>query len=327
MVCRLQRIGDVAELLTDEERGALQDSIQSTAKDRDRAPTKAPEPTPVALIADDQASEKARPAALRLAERWATHLGRLIPPASGAKIEVEVDDAVHIDSQEIIEELTRNWLGMVKPSLGRGTVLVAASGPMIPELAARILGGSYGVEGDKAPTSATLRVFGKIGQQIVIGLLRAMQQEQGGDPEALTPPQSAETWQPLVDDDPLIVVRLKVTGEAEGIVRFVAAPDAMATPRGNTAPPCTDVRLIRAVLGDVPVDLSVDLGTTTMTASEFAELKPGAVLHLDSLIGDPLPVRIGGRMHASGSAVLNGEVIAVEIGKPRELTRAREETI
>ncbi|MEM6994269.1 MAG: FliM/FliN family flagellar motor switch protein [Myxococcota bacterium] len=316
----------MADLLTDEERDALQDSIQSTGRSRERAPSKPPEPTPVALIADDQATEKVRPAALRIAERWSAQLRRLIPPACGAKVAFEVDDAVHLESHEIVEELTHNWLGMVKPGNTRGTVLVGASGSMIPELAARILGGKYDVEGTKAPTSATLRVFGKIGQQIVIGLLRALEQEQGGEPVSTTPPKTAETWSPLVDGAPLVMVRLNVTGEAEGVVRFVSAPDSLAVARRAPPAPRTDPRLVRAVLGDVPVDISVELGTTTMRASEFAELQPGAVLRLDSLIGDPLPVRVGGRLHAVGSAVLNGEVIAVEIGKPSDIARQQEET-
>lgn len=318
----------MADLLTDEEREALQDSIQSTGRSRPHSPAVAPKETPVALIADDQATEKARPAALRIAERWATQLQRLFPPVCGAKVEVTVDQDVETDPDEILKELTANWLGMVRSGKALGGALVAASGTMIPELAARLLGGimEFGPhEKIKPPTSATLRVFDKIGQQLVLGLIQAIEQEQGIDARAIPAPQSAETWPPLVERTPLLMVRLNVKGDAEGVIRLVAPPEVVSQQRRVAAAPPTDPELVRMVLAEVPVDFSVELGSMTMRASDFAGLRPGAIVRLDSLVGDPLPVRVGGRLHAFGSAVLLGDVIAVQIGDRAEMARAREQ--
>lgn len=315
----------MADLLTDEERDALKDSIQQTAQSPKSTLPKLPEPTPVALIADDKATERVKPAALRIAERWCEALCRLVPPVTGAKIKVEIDDTVQNHTSEIVEELAHSWLGQVLPGHGRGSFLISASGKMVPELAAMILGGKYTAEDKTKPTTATLRVFGKIGHQIVVGLVRALQQEQGGEPKSVPPPKSAETWTPFADELPVIMVRLSVTGDVEGTVRFVSPPDALAVPRQLPNAPQTDPALARAVLADVPVELSVELGSTTMRAQEFSSLEPGAVLSLDSLIGDPLPVRVGGRLHAFGHAVLMGDVIAVEIANPAVMAGLHEE--
>lgn len=303
------------DLLSREERDALRESIQTTARARERPQPQSPEPTPVALIADDLATEKVTPAALRLAERWGGYIERLVPPVCGAKVHVELDREVVKDSKLINAEVTGNWLGLVKPAQDRGSVLVAATGSMIPELAARVLGGTYGGDPDKAPTSATMRVFGKVGQQIVIGLINAMQQEHGTEVVQKRPPSSAESWQPIVDGASLISVCLKVTGDAEGEIRLVATPDTLAVARRGAQTQKASPALVRSVLGDVSVELSVDLGSTTMSASDFANLAPGEVLRLDSLVGDPLSVRVGGRLHAMGQAVVLGDVVAVEIGK------------
>jgi len=303
------------DLLSQEERDALRDSIQTSARKRDRPQPQAPEPTPVALIADDLATEKVTPAALRLAERWAGTIERLLPPVCGAKVHVELDRDVVSDSKVIEEVLSDNWLGMVRLAQDRGSVLIAARGSMIPELAARVLGGSYGGDPDKTPTAATMRVFGKVGQQIVIALINAMQQELGIEVVQKRAPSTAESWQPILDGTSLIAVRLAVTGDAEGEIRMVASPDTLAVVRRGVQSQKAEPELVREVLGEVPVELSVDLGSTSMSASEFARLAPGEVLRLDCLVGDPLSVRVGGRIHAIGQAVVLGDVVAVEIGK------------
>ena len=302
------------DLLSREERDALRESIQTTARGRERPRPQAPEAIPVALIADDLATEKVTPAALRLAERWAGNIERLVPPTCGAKVHVELDREVVKDSKLISAEITGNWLGLVRPAQDRGSVLVAATGSMIPELAARVLGGTYGGDPDRTPTAATMRVFGKVGQQIVIGLINAMQQEHGTEVLQKRPPASPEAWQPIIDGASLISVRLKVTGDAEGEIRLVATPDTLAVARRGAKTQKASPALVRSVLGEVPVELSVDLGATTMSASDFADLAPGEVLRLDSLVGDPLSVRVGGRIHAVGHAVVLGDVVAVEIG-------------
>ena len=305
------------DLLSREEQEALRDSIQTSARSRERPQPQAPEPSPIALIADDLATEKVTPAALRLAERWCRNIERLVPPVCGAKIQIELDREVIKDIALIQAEVSGNWLGLVKPTNDRGVVLVAASGPMIPSLAARVLGGTYDGETDKAPTSATMRVFGKVGHQMVVGLINAMQQEYGTEVEQKRPPASVEAWQPIADGASLLAVRLTVTGDATGEVRMVTTPDTLALTRRGTQTQKASPRVVRSVLGEVPVELSVDLGSAEMSASAFARLEPGEVLRLDSLVGDPLSVRVGGRVHASGHAVVLGDVVAVEIAKSR----------
>lgn len=308
----------MASLLTDEERNALAQNIQQSARAKPRT-AESPPPVPVALIADDQASEKVRPSALRLATRWAALLRRSIPPASGAKVTIDVSGAEAIEAKEAAEEVAACWLGMARPVRRRGSVLVAVSGPMIPVLAARMLGGDYDAPPDKPPTAATLRVFSKVGDQIVAGLAKALQNEQGCDVVCGPAPASAEVWAPIADDSSLVLARLEVGGEAQGIIRLVSPPETLMTRRraARTVVPAPEI--VNQVLGEVPVELSVELGRARMRAGEFAALEPGAVLSLDTLVGEALPVRVAGKLKAMGNAVLAGEVLAVEIEIPRRV--------
>lgn len=62
------------------------------------------------------------------------------------------------------------------------------------------------------------------------------------------------------------------------------------------------------LLGDVPVELSVELGRVVMTLKEVgARLGPGSIIPLAKLTGDKLDVRVNDRLVARAEAVAIGE--------------------
>lgn len=274
---------------------------------------KAPKARPVALIAEDQAAERVMPTARRVADRWATHVGRIMPPLTGVKVGVLPIEHIETNNGEILEALRRAWVCEMKPKVGGAAIAVAVSGRMIPDLACTMLGGSFKLSEESVPTPATIRVFETLGERIAESAAFAFEHECGGVLKRGTHQLGADTWSPLVDGEPMLMVSVEITGETEGKLHLVTSPDALHRVR-------TDVREQKAVkagvlqvLGKLETDVSVQLGTAQSTARKFAGLGPGSVLTLDALVGDAVRIYVGGQLRATGRAVLMGEMVAVEV--------------
>ena len=66
-------------------------------------------------------------------------------------------------------------------------------------------------------------------------------------------------------------------------------------------------------LHDVPVELAVEIGRTTMTIRETLELAPGAIVSLNRLAGEPVDLLVNGRMLARGEVVVIDEEFGLRI--------------
>lgn len=79
-------------------------------------------------------------------------------------------------------------------------------------------------------------------------------------------------------------------------------------------PPPAAKPAVHSVLHDVPLEISVELGRTTMTLSELVQrLGPGSVIPLDKMTGQKLDVRVNQRLIARAEAVAVGERTAIRI--------------
>ncbi len=57
---------------------------------------------------------------------------------------------------------------------------------------------------------------------------------------------------------------------------------------------------------DVPVEVSVEVGRTTMTIRETLAIAPGSIISLDRMAGEPVDLLVNGRR------IARGEVVAVD---------------
>ena len=57
---------------------------------------------------------------------------------------------------------------------------------------------------------------------------------------------------------------------------------------------------------DVPVELTVELGRTTMTIRETLEMGPGSIVALDRMTGEPVDLLV------NGHTIAHGEVVAID---------------
>ena len=78
-------------------------------------------------------------------------------------------------------------------------------------------------------------------------------------------------------------------------------PPLEARPSGE--PPAT---LDLAPVLDVPVELTVELGRTTMTIRETLEMGPGSIVALDRMTGEPVDLLV------NGQTIAQGEVVAID---------------
>ena len=67
-----------------------------------------------------------------------------------------------------------------------------------------------------------------------------------------------------------------------------------------------DLGDLDAVL-DVPVELTVEVGRTTMTIGETLAIGPGSIVSLNRAIGEPVDLLVSGRRIARGEVVAANE--------------------
>ncbi len=64
---------------------------------------------------------------------------------------------------------------------------------------------------------------------------------------------------------------------------------------------------------DIPLEISVELGRTSMLVNDLLQLGQGSVIELSKLAGEPLEVFINGKLIARGEAVVINEKFGVRI--------------
>jgi flagellar motor switch protein FliN/FliY len=68
-----------------------------------------------------------------------------------------------------------------------------------------------------------------------------------------------------------------------------------------------------AMLLDLTLPVSIELGRTSMTVQEVLRLGRGSVVQLDRLAGEPIDIYVGDRRFAEGEVVVLGEHFGIRI--------------
>jgi flagellar motor switch protein FliN/FliY len=87
------------------------------------------------------------------------------------------------------------------------------------------------------------------------------------------------------------------------------APPAFEPAAPGAADPHADLQRLR----DVPVELAVEIGRTTMTIGETLGLGPGSIVTLDRLAGEPVDLLVNGKPIARGEVVVIDEEFGLRI--------------
>lgn len=68
-----------------------------------------------------------------------------------------------------------------------------------------------------------------------------------------------------------------------------------------------------ALLYDLKLSVTVELGSTRMTVREVLALGRGSVVQLERLVGEPVELLVGGRRFAEGEVVVESDRLGVRI--------------
>ncbi len=136
---------------------------------------------------------------------------------------------------------------------------------------------------------------------------------------------STETSQPSPEPDPTATgpVTAQTTEQDDGATGAVApAPeDGAPSPvvpaelpgpeEAEDTPDETATSL--AMMLDLPLDVTVELGRTRMQLGEALALQSGSIVELDRLPGEPLDMHVNDRLVARGEVVVVNDVLALRI--------------
>jgi flagellar motor switch protein FliN/FliY len=64
---------------------------------------------------------------------------------------------------------------------------------------------------------------------------------------------------------------------------------------------------------DIPLQLSVRIGSTRMVVRDLLQLGQGSVIELDKMAGEPMEVLVNGKLVARGEAVVVNEKLGVRL--------------
>jgi flagellar motor switch protein FliN/FliY len=67
------------------------------------------------------------------------------------------------------------------------------------------------------------------------------------------------------------------------------------------------------LLRDVQMDVTVELGRTSMTVHDLLSLQPGSVVELDRAAGSPADILVNGQLIARGEVVVVDEDYAIRV--------------
>ena len=77
--------------------------------------------------------------------------------------------------------------------------------------------------------------------------------------------------------------------------------------------PSTEGRSNLKLIMDVPLQVTVELGSSKMRIKEILELGVGSVIELDKLASEPVDVYVNGRLIAKGEVVVIDETFGIKI--------------
>ncbi len=85
--------------------------------------------------------------------------------------------------------------------------------------------------------------------------------------------------------------------------------DAVAQPSGDNGGTQPDLDVIL----DIPVSISMEVGSTSITIRNLLQLNQGSVIELDRLAGEPLDVLVNGTLIAHGEVVVVNEKFGIRM--------------
>lgn len=108
-------------------------------------------------------------------------------------------------------------------------------------------------------------------------------------------------------------------GDDESIAQMLAeaqsSVDEISDALGDDEGPMSDQDRGIDLLGDVDLDVSIELGRTEMLVEDVLKLQSGSVVELDKLAGDPVDVYVNGRLVARGEVLVLNDNFCIRVSE------------
>jgi flagellar motor switch protein FliM len=304
---------------------AIQAALREASASPSRPAGKHPEEvSALALIVDDREAESARPAAMRIGERWVKEAGARLRSFLRAEVEVRVAGAEIMNGEALRDGLGGSWQTSLAVQGRPSPALLVAGGRLLASVAGAMCGAVL-KEKDEAepdaddsaerpPSPATIRIFHPTGEALAAALATAWRDEQSTAVTGDSAPDRVDAARrALLEADVVVVLTMQVTGATGGRLRVLARPSTLVRPPAPIESVPAAPGALEAALGRVPVEVRVELGRTRLTMRELEKLEVGTVITLPHFVDDPLPVEVGGVIKAYGRPVVTRGVLAVQI--------------
>lgn len=297
---------------------AIQAAIREAAVPAPRVQTR---PLPISPI--DRAMAMARAELLELATRWAETAPRMLKALLPGTWQVRVTDIELVEGAAGVAELRGGWTAAAQlrgaaTAHGDGpsaAMALAIHGAVIEATAARRCGDARSREGSgpvrRQPTAAAVRLFDPTGQAVLESWLAAWNARGVGALAALPstlPPAALDTMAGHVE---LLRITLAWSGSVQGRCQVLVVPSALVPLPQEPTPADTHAALER--LAEVPVEISVELGTLRLALDQLRRLQPGACFALPTFVDAQVPIFVGGVLKAWGTPVVHRGVLAVTV--------------
>ena len=106
----------------------------------------------------------------------------------------------------------------------------------------------------------------------------------------------------------------EATGVPAAKTPAAKSPDPKPFPLGDLAPAESDeTRHPMDLIGEVELDLRIELGRTQMRLEEVLQLRSGSVVALDKLAGDPVDIFVNGRLIARGEVLVMNDNFCIRV--------------
>ncbi len=116
-------------------------------------------------------------------------------------------------------------------------------------------------------------------------------------------PAQSDPMADLADDDFIAQMLAEAQSSVDEISDAVGTEVLSETDRGID------------LLGDVELDVSIELGRTEMLVEDVLKLQSGSVVELDKLAGDPVDVFVNGRLVARGEVLVLNDNFCIRVSE------------
>ena len=120
--------------------------------------------------------------------------------------------------------------------------------------------------------------------------------------------EAAEQAEPVAEQADSVTEQVEV---AEKVEVGAIAPSPLQEPVEGISGVNEELSL--DMIMDIPVDVHVEIGNTSLPVKEFLRLGVGSVVQLDRLVGEPADLIVNGKLIGRGDVVVVDETFGIRI--------------